>query len=145
MSNFGKKTFDISEIDHVAQALLQYFPEQRTFIFYGEMGAGKTTLIQALCRQLGIEAGGSPTYSIAHEYSNDATGTEVLHFDLFRINRVEELDELGFDDYWQHHPAAYFFIEWPQIAESYLEKPYLAIQIEKKGKTTRTLVAQLLY
>jgi tRNA threonylcarbamoyladenosine biosynthesis protein TsaE len=104
------------EITIVAEGIL-ISAKQKIILFSGSLGAGKTTLIKAICHQLGVkENTASPTFAIVHEYAGKEN---IFHFDLFRINTLQELIDLGFAEYLESE--TYIFIEWPQIAEPLLE------------------------
>ena len=104
---------DLSELNQVAREIISSIKPNKKIAFYGEMGAGKTTLIKELCLELGVEENtSSPTFAIVNEY----VGKEkIYHFDLFRINSTDELQHIGFDEYLDND--AYIFIEWPQLIE----------------------------
>lgn len=101
------------EMQDVARALLEDFPEGGHFAIYGEMGAGKTTLMQGVCKALKITFAGSPTFSLVNEYTLH-NGRKLYHFDLYRLSNIDELNAIGFEEYLE--TGAYVFIEWPQIA-----------------------------
>lgn len=102
------------EAEDVAAALLHTCPAHRVFAFRGELGAGKTTLIKALCRALGVEERtSSPSFAIVNEY-RDAHGLPVYHFDLYRLKDPAELDGIGFEEYMDS--GHYCFVEWPELA-----------------------------
>lgn len=102
----------------IAVELLQLINPGTRIAFYGDMGAGKTTFIKAICTRLGItESTSSPTFSIVNSYTGDVT---IYHFDLFRLNKIEELQEIGFGSYLEGD--AYVFIEWPELIESVLDE-----------------------
>lgn len=104
----------VHELDQIAEQMLFLFPAARVFAVTGPMGAGKTTFIQAVCRQLGvIDNVSSPTFSIVNEYR---TGSKepVFHFDLYRLRKPEELLDIGYEDYF--FSGDYCFIEWPELA-----------------------------
>ena len=104
------------------------------------MGAGKTTLIKQFCRILGSgDNFSSPTYSIVNEYIYPSG--KIFHFDLFRIKSVEELLDIGFDEYM--HSGNYCFIEWADMAKGLPPKPYLSIII-KANENNRYLCAQII-
>ena len=110
-----------------AAALLNACPRRRTFTFQGELGAGKTTLIKALCAELGVTAGmSSPSYSIVNEYRT-ASGETVYHFDLYRLRDAKELDGIGFTEYLDS--GNYCFVEWPELAAGLLPPETVAIQL----------------
>jgi tRNA threonylcarbamoyladenosine biosynthesis protein TsaE len=85
---------------------------QTIFLFYGQMGSGKTALIKSICKNLGVTSTiTSPTFSIVNTYAGAST---VFHFDLYRIKNAQELDDIGFTEYLD--VPAYVFIEWPELA-----------------------------
>ena len=101
----------IEELEAVAIELLKLFPEQTIFAFDGEMGAGKTTFIAQLLKQLGVqEIEGSPTYSIINEYETNSV--KIYHLDCYRIDQRNEILNLGLDELLNE--KAYFFIEWAE-------------------------------
>ncbi len=102
----------VSDLDRISRMILEVFPGKRLFFFYGAMGVGKTTLIKAICQQLGVaEIVSSPTFSIINEYSLDGD-QRVFHFDFYRLKKVEEVYDLGYEDYF--YSGAYCFVEWPE-------------------------------
>lgn len=120
------------EAADLAAALLHSCPERRVFAFRGELGAGKTTLIKALCAELGVAAGtGSPSFAIVNEYSA-AGGAPVYHFDLYRLKDASELDGIGFDEYLDS--GHYCFIEWPELAGHRLPPDTVRIDLSRVGE-----------
>lgn len=106
------------ELAKVAEELLKSCANDRIFAFYGEMGAGKTTLIKELCHQLGVTGTtSSPTFAIVNEYAG--TDGPIYHFDFYRINSIDEAIKIGFDDYL--YSNAYCFIEWPEKVDELLQ------------------------
>ena len=123
----------LEELPAVAEALVQRLGEQSIFTFTGNLGAGKTTLIQQICRQLGVEEEvDSPTFGLVNEYHSP--GGPIYHFDLYRVNSVEELLDMGFLEYIDS--GAPCFIEWPELAEQILNEGYYRINIamDKDGE-----------
>ena len=112
-------------IDHLdLKAIME---SENCIAFYGEMGAGKTTLIKELCRQLGInDATGSPSFSLVNEYVTDE-GESVFHFDFYRINDIEEAYDLGYEDYFYSNSLC--LIEWPEKVESLLPENHIQLKI----------------
>lgn len=111
----------------LAGKLLSEFPQPTVFRVIGEMGAGKTTFIHAICDQFGVHFQGSPTFSLVHEYCNKS-GSELLHFDLYRLKSTEEAREFGFEEYLNR--SAYVFIEWPDMVNKWLTEDVQTILIE---------------
>lgn len=126
----------LSSIDTAAKQLVEAFGDHTKVAFSGEMGAGKTTLIQAVCRQLGVsEIVNSPTFALINEYFTDL-GASVYHFDLYRINDISELYDMGYEDYF--FSDAYCFIEWPEKAADLLPPNllFLTITVNEDGSRT---------
>lgn len=117
-----------NDLSTVAEDLLQKHADERVFGFYGEMGAGKTTLIKEICRQLGVTATtSSPTFAIVNEYFT-AEGEPVYHFDFYRIDSIDEAVKIGFDDYL--YSGDYCFIEWTEKVEEMLPDDYVRVDIK---------------
>ena len=129
---------DIEQLPDVARRLLDEFPDQRFFAFFGPMGVGKTTLIKELCAQLGVTQNVcSPTFAIVNEYS-DRSGEPVYHFDFYRIKKLEEAYDIGYEEYF--YSGCYCFTEWTEKIEPLLPDRYLRIDIAETNGT-RTLKA----
>ena len=117
-----------NELSAVAEDLLRKHANERVFGFYGEMGAGKTTLIKEICCQLGVTATtSSPTFAIVNEYFTEE-GEPVYHFDFYRIDSIDEAVKIGFDDYL--YSGNYCFIEWTEKVEEMLPDDYVRVQID---------------
>lgn len=117
-----------NDLSTVAEDLLRKHADERVFGFYGEMGAGKTTLIKEICRQLGVTATtSSPTFAIVNEYFT-AEGEPVYHFDFYRIDSIDEAVKIGFDDYL--YSGDYCFIEWTEKVEEMLPDDYVRVDIK---------------
>jgi len=99
------------------------------FAFYGPMGAGKTTFINALCRQLGVESDptSSPSFAIINEYRSDTTAELIYHFDCYRLEKEEEAVDLGVEDYFDS--GALCLIEWPERIEDLLPDDTVVVEI----------------
>ena len=118
-----------------ARKLLETFPDSRVFALYGSMGAGKTTFIKTACAVLGVaDIVQSPTFSIINEYKT-LTGESIYHFDFYRINKTEEVFDIGYEDYL--YSGCYSFLEWPELIDSLL--PLDTIRIRISGETVRTI------
>ena len=136
---FHTKIKDLSALREAAKQLLDHFQEERIFAFYGAMGAGKTTFIKALCRQLGSRDNiTSPTFALINEYSTDL-GATIYHFDFYRIKKLEEAFDLGYEDY--IYSGNYCFIEWPELIQSLLPEGIVEVRIKEIEDGHRTLEA----
>jgi len=127
----------LDEIGEVAEQLIAFGRDVNIWLFKGEMGAGKTTLIKSICAQLGVEdTVNSPTFSIVNEYQNH--NEEVIyHFDFYRIKDESEATEIGAEEYFDS--GAFCFIEWPSKVENILPEEVLNINITVTGKTSRKI------
>ncbi|MCS7028917.1 MAG: tRNA (adenosine(37)-N6)-threonylcarbamoyltransferase complex ATPase subunit type 1 TsaE [Bacteroidia bacterium] len=144
-----QQTFIVSKIEDlepVAQKLTEYFGQFEVYALEGEMGSGKTTFMRVLGKVLNVnEEVNSPTYSLVNEYTIDNSIMRIFHFDLFRLNRIEELIEIGFEEY-LHAPNVYVFIEWWQMAKPLLEKvDYVHLMFEKIDENTRKISINEVY
>ncbi len=123
----------IPSIDDLAQAshsFIELMGDYTVFAFYGEMGAGKTTFITALCRELGVteDLAGSPSFSIVNEYRSDTTAELIYHFDLYRLESLEDALEIGIEDYFDS--GALCLLEWPDRVDDIL--PYDTVRVDLK-------------
>jgi tRNA threonylcarbamoyladenosine biosynthesis protein TsaE len=105
------------DLTQIASKFLQSFQDGGIFCIQGEMGAGKTTFVHAICRQFGVEFAGSPTFSLVNEYTS-ASGHRIYHFDLYRLKSCEEALDIGMDEYLLSE--GYLFIEWPDVITALL-------------------------
>jgi len=129
----------LTELPAAAQQIVQFAGKQRIFLFYGDMGAGKTTFIKSLCEVLGVrESVTSPTFSIVNEYRGaDAT---VYHFDFYRLKSQTEAFDMGYEEYF--YSRAYCFIEWPEKIADLLPDSYLKVSIKAISPTAREIIAE---
>lgn len=126
----------LTELDDAASAILGAAQGEHFFIFEGEMGAGKTTLIKALAKALGVtEVVSSPTFSIVNEY--DADGQTIYHFDFYRIKNLQEAYDIGYEEYF--YSGNICFIEWPEKVAELLPEHYFKIVIETVNEHSRLL------
>lgn len=129
----------VDEIDEAAKEFIRGMGDSTVFAFYGKMGAGKTTFIKALCRQLGVEDEvNSPTFAIVNEYRSASTAELIYHFDFYRIKKIEEVYDMGYEDYF--YSGALCFIEWPELAEEVLPEDTVRISIEEQPDGSRKLL-----
>ena len=128
---------DLELIREAAREFIQHIGEHRVFAFYGEMGAGKTTFIKAICEELGVEdVITSPTFAIVNEYTS--SDGPIYHFDFYRIKKLEEVYDMGFEDYF--YSGALCFIEWPELIEEVLPEDAVKVQIIEKEDGTRAVL-----
>jgi tRNA threonylcarbamoyladenosine biosynthesis protein TsaE len=107
----------LADLDGAARQLLTEAGNQRVWLFFGEMGAGKTTFIKAICRALGVTSVvQSPTFGLVNEYTTE-TGESVYHFDCYRLRNEAEAFDIGIDEYLDS--GAYCFVEWPEKIPSF--------------------------
>jgi tRNA threonylcarbamoyladenosine biosynthesis protein TsaE len=128
---------DLKGLKDVAKELTRALDDCKVCIFHGEMGAGKTTLIKAMCSELGVsDTMSSPTFSIVNEYKLNERDT-IFHFDFYRIRSEEEAYQIGAEDYF--FSGQYCFIEWPDKVPSLLPDFYADISITINDSTSRTI------
>ncbi len=126
-------------LSELATSVLEHAAGAKKMAFYGEIGAGKTSLIKALCGQLGVEdAVTSPTFSLVNEYLIAASGCLVRHIDLYRLRNFQEALEIGIEDFLDDEH--YCFIEWPGLIEAYLAPETIKINIEIINKNSRKIL-----
>jgi len=132
-------TYSIDLIESAAAHILAAAGERKKIAFYGEVGAGKTTLIQALCRALGAgDKAVSPTFALVNEYLRPATGTYIHHLDLYRLRSIEEALDIGVEDLL--YDESYCFVEWPELIEPLLPEDTLKIKIEEVAESERKII-----
>ncbi len=137
---FTKKVNSLDELNSVAGELIQHFPNERVFAFYGKMGAGKTTFIQAICRALGsTDNVTSPTFALINEYMGREMNS-IFHFDFYRIKAIEEAFDLGYEDY--IYSGDYCLIEWPEMIEPLLPESLVEVKIDVQDDESRVISAQ---
>ena len=109
------------------------------FAFYGKMGAGKTTFVKAVCEELGVDdVITSPTFSIVNEYRSADTGELIYHFDFYRVKKIDEVYDMGFEDYF--YSGALCFIEWPELCEEVLPEDTVKVTIQEESDGSRTIM-----
>lgn len=133
----------IEDLEQVAQAITEYFGEFEVYALEGEMGSGKTTFMRALGNLLRVnEEVSSPTYSLVNEYSINNSIMRIFHFDLFRLKNIDELIDIGFEEY-LHAPDVYVFIEWWEMAKNLIEQTdYILVLFEKIDERTRKITIE---
>lgn len=133
------KVSNLNELPQAARKILEFAGDNRIFLFYGDMGAGKTTLIKALCDVLNVEdTVSSPTFSIVNEYL--ASNEILYHFDFYRIKNETEAFDLGYEDYL--YSGNYCFIEWPEKIPSLLPEKFMKLQLLETLENERLIKTQ---
>ena len=131
----------IEKLDDIREAAKQFIAnigDSTVFAFYGNMGAGKTTFIKAVCEELGVDdVITSPTFSIVNEYRSEQTGELIYHFDFYRVKKIEEVYDMGFEDYF--YSGALCFIEWPELCEEVLPDDTVKVSINEEPDGSRTI------
>lgn len=119
---------DLEHINEAAREFINKMGEGSVFAFYGGMGAGKTTFIKAVCEELGVEdVVTSPTFAIVNEYRSETSGELIYHFDFYRIKKLEEVYDMGYEDYF--YSGATCFIEWPELVEELLPEDAVKVRV----------------
>lgn len=127
----------IDDINEVARQFVDQMGDHKIFAFYGKMGAGKTTFIKAMCEELGVtDVINSPTFAIVNEYM-DGKGESIYHFDFYRIKRVEEVYDIGFDEY--IYSGNLCLMEWPELIEQLLPEETMRVDIMENPDGTRVI------
>jgi tRNA threonylcarbamoyladenosine biosynthesis protein TsaE len=131
------KKYSISEIESAATWIMQYAKCRSAIAFYGQMGAGKTTLIQAICNRQGVvDTVTSPTFSIINEY-RCTNGNIIYHFDFYRIKNIDEALQIGVEEYF--NGSGLCLIEWAELIEFLLPENTLHIKIDMVSANERIL------
>ena len=131
----------ITSLDNIREAAKQFIAameDNTVFAFYGKMGSVKTTFIKAVCEELGVtDVINSPTFAIVNEYRSDETGELIYHFDFYRIKKLDEVYDMGYEDYF--YSGALCFIEWPELVEEVLPGDAVKVTIEEIEDGTRSV------
>ncbi|RAI86036.1 tRNA (adenosine(37)-N6)-threonylcarbamoyltransferase complex ATPase subunit type 1 TsaE [Algoriphagus yeomjeoni] len=133
-------TYELDEIDKAVQAILAVASEEKVWVFQGDMGAGKTTLIKALSRAFSItDQVSSPTFGIVNHYENPS-GTIFYHFDFYRMDDPTEALDIGIEEYF--YSGNYCWLEWAEKIAAFLPENFLLVRIQNDSATKRTLNLQ---
>jgi tRNA threonylcarbamoyladenosine biosynthesis protein TsaE len=128
-----------TDLDNVAKKILKAFPDERIFALEGDLGAGKTALIKAFCRILGVNMTVlSPTFALVNEYT-DNHGDPVYHFDFYRIRKLEEVMDIGYEEYL--YSGYYCFLEWADMIRELLPERHVYITISKREAGEERIIA----
>ena len=132
------KIDSLDNIRAAAREFVKNMGEGNVYAFYGKMGAGKTTFIKAICEELGVDdVITSPTFSIVNEYRSETTGELIYHFDFYRIKKLEEVYDVGYEDYF--YSGALCFLEWPELIEELLPGSAVKVTITQNDDDSRTV------
>ena len=132
------KIENLEKIREAAREFVANIGESTVFAFYGKMGAGKTTFIKAVCEELGVEdVITSPTFAIVNEYRSETSGELIYHFDFYRVKKIEEVYDMGFEDYF--YSGALCFIEWPELCEEVLPEDTVKVTIDETPDSSRLI------
>ncbi len=140
-----KKTIHIPNIEALPAAAKEFvaaMDDATVYAFYGEMGAGKTTFIAELCRALGVEddVANSPSFSIVNEYRSETTAELIYHFDLYRLESLEEALDIGIEDYFDS--GALCLLEWPERIADILPDDTVRVEIRVNDDNSRDLIIE---
>ncbi|MBQ8501686.1 MAG: tRNA (adenosine(37)-N6)-threonylcarbamoyltransferase complex ATPase subunit type 1 TsaE [Bacteroides sp.] len=132
------KIQSLDQIRPAARSFVEAMGDNTVFAFYGKMGAGKTTFIKAICEELGVsDPITSPTFAIVNEYRSDLAGELIYHFDFYRIKKLDEVYDMGYEDYL--YSGALCFIEWPELIEELLPAGAVKVCIEEVEDGSRKI------
>ncbi len=126
------------DLVNTTKMLINAYPDRKIFAFYGEMGAGKTTFIKAICKYFGVEdIVSSPTFAIINEYLT-SDQEQIFHFDFYRLKNAGELFDIGYEDYF--YSNSYCLIEWPEKIEEFLPEETIRVDINVDRKDNTRLI-----
>ena len=129
------KNIIVSDYNKIFDLIKKKDDSIKIFLLSGEVGSGKTTMIKSFTKKLLVNNNtSSPTFNIVNEYK-DRNKNSVYHFDLYRLKSINDLVEIGFEEY--INSGSYCFIEWPEIADSFFIDKYISISILIKSKNSR--------
>ena len=132
------KINSLADINEAAKTFVENMGDGKVFAFYGKMGAGKTTFVKAVCECLGVDdVITSPTFAIVNEYTSATTGDAIYHFDFYRIKKLEEVYDMGYEDYF--YSGSLCFLEWPELIEDLLPEDAAKVTIEEIADGSRVV------
>lgn len=136
-----EKVIEITSLNNISAAAKEFtesMGDGKVFAFYGKMGAGKTTFIKAVCECLGVEdTVTSPTFAIVNEYQPATVDCPIYHFDFYRIKKLDEVYDMGYEDYF--YGGGICFIEWPELIEELLPEDAIRVDIAATDDGKRTV------
>ena len=144
MKEFERIIAHLDDYKNLAEELISFVGQTKTFVFLGNLGAGKTTLIQYLCKELGVkDSVSSPTFSLINHYDGRYNGQDIRinHLDLYRLKTLDEALDIGIEDLLNSNQ--YLFIEWPEVIKELLSDPLCVIKISHSEKQQRLLTCKV--
>ena len=118
---------NIEELSKVSDLLLEWRDKSNIIAFFGAMGAGKTTLVKNLCQKLGVnDEVNSPTFALVTEYQTE-TFDSIFHFDFYRIKSLEEVFDIGYEDYF--YGGSLCLLEWPELIDPLMPEHFIKVEI----------------
>jgi tRNA threonylcarbamoyladenosine biosynthesis protein TsaE len=140
MENITIHVKNVDDLGAAAHKFVEAMGDETVYAFYGEMSAGKTTFINALCRALGVEddVTNSPSFSIINEYRSDTTAELIYHFDLYRLESLDEAMDIGVEDYFDS--GALCLLEWPERIEAMLPDDTVNVTIRVNDDNSRDII-----
>lgn len=134
------KIKNLETIHESAKEFIKNIGDKKVFAFYGKMGAGKTTFTKAICEVLGVkDVITSPTFAIVNEYT-DGNGNPIYHFDFYRIKKLEEVYDMGYEDYF--FSGNLCLLEWPELIEEILPDNAIKVKIEEQQDGSRLVTLE---
>lgn len=134
------KIYGIDQLDDIASWVVDKAGEERIWVFKGEMGAGKTTLVKSIAKQLNVvDPISSPTFGLVNHYARN-TGEEIYHFDFYRIEDPDEVLDIGIEEYF--YSGNFCWIEWPEKIAPYLPEEFFLIEIAYLDTQTRKITLE---
>lgn len=128
----------VDDLSQVAKDIIELTKKVKIVAFYGPMGAGKTTLIKRICHLFGVtDEVNSPTFALVNEYK-DADSKPIYHFDFYRIKKLEEVFDIGYEDYF--YSGYICLLEWPQMIEDLMPDEFVKVEIKLGEKETERLI-----
>lgn len=132
------KISSVDDLSQVAQDIVELTKKVKIVAFFGPMGAGKTTLIKRICHLFGVkDEVNSPTFALVNEYK-DADSKPIYHFDFYRIKKLEEVFDIGYEDYF--YSGHICLLEWPQMIENLMPDEFVKVEIALGEKETERLI-----
>lgn len=132
------KISSVDDLSQVAKDIVELTKKVKIVAFFGPMGAGKTTLIKKICHLFGVkDEVNSPTFALVNEYK-DADSKPIYHFDFYRIKKLEEVFDIGYEDYF--YSGHICLLEWPQMIENLMPDEFIKVEIALGEKETERLI-----